>query len=509
VVGTSASQNEHLLAAISGAVERHWQIAIVVSTVLFFATSIARAAVKPFWHDEIYTVAGASLSSLQTIWTAQRAGLDLGPPLISLVLHGLFTIGGAGLISGRLPDMVGFWTMSLIVFAIVRRRSNAVAALGAMWLPLLTPVGAFAVEARGYGLVLGLFAVALYAWSEAADNRQPRAFYLVVMAIAITMGVWAHYYAALVFLPIAAGELARWLNTKKADWAMWSALAAASAGIVPLYALVEISVGQAATYWRHAAWSDVFEVYTLLTGPLFGAMTLISLGAVGFGLWRREAADRKLDVAAHEVVAAIVTLLLPIVAIAAGILTINVFVPRYVLFVVVAVVVLLPLAAWRFGPRSGLAEVALTAAIIVGLWYMSRDLGQRTMAGLQNPVDARPMLKSELAGSRPVVVTGILYLQMWYYAPPELRARVLYLTDPAAAEKILGSDTLDRGYLSLRRWYPVTVKDYAPFVKSRTPFVLYSTENLTWQPAKLREDGAHLREIGKESRATVYDVTFP
>ena len=46
-----------------------------------------------------------------------------------------------------------------------------------------------AYEARGYGLMLGLFALAVYCWSEAANNRR-REFHLPLMALALAAGMW-------------------------------------------------------------------------------------------------------------------------------------------------------------------------------------------------------------------------------------------------------------------------------------------------------------------------------
>jgi hypothetical protein len=107
-----------------------------------------------------------------------------------------------------------------------------------------------------------------------------------------------------------------------------------------------------------------------------------------------------------------------------------------------------------------------------------------------------------------VVVTGTLYLQMWYYAPPERRSWLSYIADPSAALRLIGTDSLERDYLVLRNWYPVGVQEYGAFVSEHPRFHLYAVEALTWLPARLREDRAELRELGQESGATMYEVTL-
>jgi len=126
----------------------------------------------------------------------------------------------------------------------------------------------------------------------------------------------------------------------------------------------------------------------------------------------------------------------------------------------------------------------------------------------QDPLQYRPLLKSALSEPTPVVATGTLYLQLWYYVPPESRGRLTYLADPSAGLRLLGTDSLERDYLVLRDWAAVQVEDYEAFVGEHPHFRLYSVEALSWLPTRLREQGAELREIGRESGATMYDVMW-
>jgi hypothetical protein len=164
--------------------DRWWGVVFAAFTALFACVAVTLALNKPFWHDEIYTILFADLPSLGTMWRAAHDGIDLAPPFNAMLTHGVHALTGVGPLSTRLPALVGYWTMSLVVFDLVRRRSHVVAAVSAAILPCLTEAFRYAIEARGYGAMLGLFALAVWAWSEAARDRN-RALMLPLLALAL------------------------------------------------------------------------------------------------------------------------------------------------------------------------------------------------------------------------------------------------------------------------------------------------------------------------------------
>ena len=172
----------------TAAADRHWRFIVMAFSLVFFWNATERAILKPFWHDEIYTIVIASFPTLDTIWAAHLAGLDSMPPLNSILTHAVFGTIGAGPIATRLPAMLGVWTWTLVSFAIVRRRSNTTAGLSAALRILLSGAGPLAYEARGYGVMLGLCALALFCWSEAARGRR-RMLHLPLLACALAAGV--------------------------------------------------------------------------------------------------------------------------------------------------------------------------------------------------------------------------------------------------------------------------------------------------------------------------------
>jgi hypothetical protein len=406
--------------------------------------------------------------------------------------------------------MVGFWLTTLVSFAIVRRRSNAVAGLIAMLLLALSGTFGSAYEARGYGVMLGLFALALLAWSEAARGHH-RSLYLPMLGFTLAAGIWTHYYAALSILPILAGEVVRLGQRRKPDWGVLASLIGAGVTILPLYPLARMALAESATYWRHARFADLWEAYTSIMGAVFSPWALaliVCMGAISFTFfcWKSSTRREWIRIPAHEAVAAVATLLIPTLAVLIGVFVTGFFVPRYALSAVVGFAMIVPVVTWKLGPKNGVVEMLVCVVLLTSFGYVARDVRPSQSLAFESPLEARPLFVAALSRSKPVVVTGTLFLQLWYYVPPENRRWLFYIADPTAALKFLGTDSLDRDYLTLRDWYPVGIQDYSTFVAAHPKFQLYAVEALTWLPAKLREDGLNVREIGAESWAILYEV---
>jgi len=472
----------------------------------FFWNATERASLKPFWHDEIYTIVIASLPTLGTIWDAHLAGLDSMPPLNSMFTHAVFGIVGAGPITTRLPAMLGVWTWTVVSFAIVRRRSNTTAGLSAALLILLSGAGPLAYEARGYGVMLGLCALALFCWSEVASGRR-RMLHLPLLACALAAAIWTHFYAALIVVPIITGELVRFVRTRKLDVAVLASLTAAAVAILPLYPLLKLAASQSATYFQKISVSQIPAAYVsislALIGPWARAFGVLLAAMVLLPAFRFEPRRELRRIPVHEVAAALMTMFIPVWAILISLLVSGAFVPRYASVAAVGVFIVVPILASRL--RNQLAPLLLclmSCAIFVHAFR-----GTAAEVPYQRPLDYRPILRTALTESAPVVVTGTLYLQMWYYAPPEGRDRLTYLTNPSAALRLIGTDSLERDYLVLRDWSTVIVQDYEAFIRANERFYLYDVGALSWILEKLREDRAGIREIGRESGATMYEIT--
>jgi hypothetical protein len=148
-------------------------------------------------------------------------GGDQHPPLF-YVLHGAFlhTFGESAL-ALRAPAILGFWLMSIALYAFASHRTSPAYGLVAMCLPLITEAQSFAYDARGYALSLGFGALALLCWQRAAGGRA-RPIALVGLACSLAAAVGSHYYSILLLAPIAIAEAVRSNRTRRFDVAYGS-----------------------------------------------------------------------------------------------------------------------------------------------------------------------------------------------------------------------------------------------------------------------------------------------
>src|SRR5205085_3389768 len=132
--------------------------------------------------------------TIKDMWRAARSGADLTPPLNLFLTRAAESVAGRGPVTSRLPAMLGFWTMTVAIFYIVRARSTVLLACGAALVPWFTQGYRYSTEARGYGVMLGLCGLLFWSWSEAARDRR-RTVWLPIFAAVCAATLWNHYLA--------------------------------------------------------------------------------------------------------------------------------------------------------------------------------------------------------------------------------------------------------------------------------------------------------------------------
>jgi hypothetical protein len=329
------------------------------------------------------------------------------------------------------------------------------------------------------------------------------------MAVALAAGVWAHYYAVLAFLPIAAGEITRQVRARAFERGPWLAMAMAGAGIAPLAPLAIASASQAAHFWTRIDPPGIGAAYqfiagTLVTGRLLIAAWLLALLALFETLRGRRSTRR---IAAHEAAAGVMALLLPAAGVLIGSIAGGLVAPRYLTLSSVGFALAVPLAIWRLTPDNAVGDLVLCVALLLSLVKSTGRALPGRVETFRDPVATeRPALASALATGDPVVITGgPAYLQLWFYAPPGRGTSAIYLANPPVELRQTGTDTIDRGYLALSRWTPVPAVESGPFLAGHDTFRLYALEP-DWLTSALRAAGASLEEVAREGDARLYVV---
>ena len=127
---------------------------------------------------------------------------------------------GVGAFALRLPALLGFLLMQVCLFFFVRRLAGERAGVVAAAFPALTATLFYSAEGRPYGLMLGLYALALLSWTHRwrmtrhgeTENREQgtgcrrRGWALMGLAAAIALTINAHYFGILLLVPLCAAE---------------------------------------------------------------------------------------------------------------------------------------------------------------------------------------------------------------------------------------------------------------------------------------------------------------
>jgi hypothetical protein len=274
--------------------------------------------------------------------------------------------------------------------------------------------------------------------------------------------------------------------------------------------LAAAAASQSGTFWAPAELSAIPEAYRFVLHSLverrqtIAAAAIIALAAAGAALARHRHRTAAWHLPAHEVVAGLTTLAIPLVGVVLGVYVTGTFTPRYAMPLAVGVSLVLPIGVRWINPAGGLAEVILCLLLSFSFGTSVYDSLREPHGPFPDPFTTRPLLVQAVQEPGPVAIAGRLqFVQFWYYAPSELRSRIVYLADPEASVRFRGTDTVDRGYLALARWTPVTVERYAEFVDRHDSFRVY-TGGSGWLLDKLRKERWTLDQLGRERGGELY-----
>ena len=181
----------------------------------------------------------------------------------------------------------------------------------------------------------------------------------------------------------------------------------------------------------------------------------------------------------HEVAAIAAIALAPIVLIVLFKLSAQPFVLRYVLWSAVGISALTAILLNFFGKGSPL----LAVLVLVGLAADVAVAEARSMARiaeLRTPTAQADMIAlSKLRPSdEPIFVTGpVEFAELWFYAPAELRSRLIYPDCPELDLKYLGTNSSTIIYEGLARISRFKLERCDAVLSNRKPFKLVVNNN--------------------------------
>lgn len=478
---------------------------------LYFAATCARAYGKLLWYDEFFMYYISRLPHLSNIWYALRIATTNDPPLNYLLTRASFAVFGNGHVAFRLPAIAGFWIMCICLFQFVSKRHTVSCAFVALLFPLMTEAWAYAYEGRPYGVVLACCAASLLCWASAAENSR-RARSIIGLTLSLAIALCSHYFAIILFAPLIAGEIVRSANRRRVDWPIWTSFGVAATPLLFFLPLMRASKQYSAHIWFGLDSSTIPDTYSFLLGPALAPMIVGSVLICIITGTRAVKIHAAVRLPAHEVVAILCLVALPVIGFSVGLLVTGTFVPRYALSAVVGLDLLLVILISVSATRRMAASTVFASVFLVCFWVT----GVQSLRALTiDPADRVRHLKLE-AFSRepdlPIALSNIdVFLKMETYGPDTLRPRFVRLIDAAAAIHHTGMDTGELNMAGLRRITTLPIVNYNAFVKKHRRFLVYGflVNRNDWLISQLNSEGARIEFLEMIDGASLFLVTMP
>lgn len=410
-----------------------WGAAAATVIALAAGLRVATLTSKSLWFDETYSVLVASLPVGRLL--AVTAANDAHPPLYYLMLHAWLGLFGDGEGAVRSLSVVISAPIVLLTWLFGRRLVGSAPALVAAAFVAVAPSQVAAgQEARMYGL-LSLAALASWwtLWTAVAEGKQ-KAWWGYTLVTATLL--FAHYYGF--FVIASQGVYLLWRRTRAHLWWRWLT---AGLGVVILLLpwipalLQQIASGRAwPTYRPPISVPLLFDTFASLTvgRPVFEvagdgslprwlvwglAAIVCAAAAAGYRSLRRER-----DAAALLVCAGLVPVILSF-AVSYGI---HVFAPRYTLFVVPPLALLVSAGLAANGPfRRWIwpaAVIGLIVMVVMNTFALARFYRQPRL----DVFDWRRVSRALAASAQPddaiVFLPGFARVPVnYYFRGPQLR----------------------------------------------------------------------------------------
>jgi hypothetical protein len=478
------------------------------------ARSVAAAAGKAFWYDELLTLAVSSLGSWQARLTALKLPLDGQPPLFYAIEHFALGLVKNEQIALRLPSIVSLPCTLVCLFIYLRKRGDDVLALLCATSVLLSTLfQTYAVEARPYSMVVACMAFALVCY-----QRAPARLWTALLAVSLALAESLHYLSVVSMVPFGLAEAALLLKTRKIRWLVWAALAM---GIVPLLLQWKLLAANRAYYgphfWAHFRFSDLPKTYGeffLAHSSIGGAIAAVCLAAiVGTYLWPRcnSAEDLQIDESAAETMLLIGFVTLPLIAyLLVTVIMRSGLTSRYVLSTVIGLSLgigfALSRAAWKTMLLFGVFVLVAVGVQELSFWHSVRREVQETesnAAAVENFVSGAG--HSEL----PVAIANYsVYLPLAHSCDANFVERLVFLAQtPSPGNEDLPTDTVNKGMALLQGYWPIRMSHFQEFTTMHKQFLVYVEDRSPggdWFVIRLSYEGWSLQTIKLDNYRMVY-----
>ncbi len=517
---------------------------VVVFVCLTAVVSLAWSHNKLMTQDELYAFHTDSVGSVAELVQVQKTWpISLDPLLVHLLSHAGMKVFGVGAFALRLPAFVGFLLMQVCLFFFVRNLAGERAGAVAAAFPALTATLYYSAEGRPYGLMLGLYALALWCWQICArkptsQNRDPstgsgqvvghpesgRGWALVGLAAAIALTINAHYFGVLLLAPVCAAELFRTVARRRVDWPVVGAICVGMAGFVGTMPFLKAAAEFKKNYYNGGgvslhditrAYRSIFVDYTRMSlNVQHLAMGVLVVFAIAL-VWACVRAMRAREIPAAEWVLLGTLAALPFFGYLMARFVTHSIEVRYVLGAVVAIGAMVAVAM-----RDWLKRDAVFSGVVAGLLVAligsgaARVIGERraaaeTMADLVLPVDVQKALDTNGDGTFYIQDMGWFLTASEYEPDPAVRARLALVYSSAEELRWDKHDTMALTAMHLQHFTGLRTAPYE-MVREMPGEHIFMLIHSGWNftDEAFAADGARVRPVGRAMRGDVVGVRF-
>lgn len=465
----------------------------------------------------------------QVILVQLRHPISLDPPTYHLLSHLSMDALGRNATALRLPALAGFLLFQICLFFFVRRIAGGRSAIVAMSVPVLTASFYYSVEGRPYGLLLGLYALALLCWQIATDtrdnDRSSRLLPLTGLALAIALAITSHYFGVLILIPVALGELARTLHRKRLDLGVLAAMALgfASIGLILPFKkaltvyrvhyyitgvnLHAISQGYRELFLRYTTWPVPLQ---RLAAALMAALALW-LAVAGYRRFRHRPANEQASVW----VAVAAMALLPFFGYLLGRFVTHTMEVRYVIAAILAFAATFAIVLERRLRSNTFYAITLAVILLAAIdintanILRERRATQTLLASFQLGPAAAAALHQDPGERIYLQSLNDFYLDTYYDPDPSLRARFSLLYSGPDEVRWLGHDTNAITARNMRSFTDLSITPFAALRQQPSPLLLLNHTGWEWIDAQLAADHTPQMPIAPALRGDLVRLADP
>ncbi|HEV2578443.1 MAG TPA: glycosyltransferase family 39 protein [Acidobacteriaceae bacterium] len=501
---------------------------IILTAVLSLLWSNARL----LWQDEFLSFYSDSVPSVAHVVRVQlHSPISLDPPTYHLLSHFFMKLIGANAIALRLPALLGFLLMEISIYALVRRLASARAAIVAMTLPLVTASFRYSVEGRPYGLLLGLYAMALLCWYVAQDSEAPshsrtgRTWALVGLALSIALAITSHYFGILILVPVASGEIARTIERRRLDRPMLLAIAAGFAAVFVILPFRHALQPYRTHYYINGVgirdisqgYRELFVMYSQwpITAQRLTALTLVVCVLVLFWSGRRRFLRRPASESKSLWIALFAFAALPFFSFLFGRFITHTMEVRYVAATIIPFAVVAALVLDRFlrsTPFFAALEFAillLAISITSAQIAAARASGASLLASMTIPSSLQQELDTHPSERLYTQSLTDFFLDTYYARTPALAQRLTLVYDEPREVHWLGHNTNAITAVYLGRFSQLRVMPYCQFLQQDKPLLISYPDTWSWIDQEMAATGISAKSLGPVMRGQLVRINAP